>query len=64
MLDEALASSSKRKKKQADEVSIADSAMTESTAKSEDEWSEASTAATEVSEDDGLPHPRVCFTLF
>ncbi|KAK7755211.1 Kelch repeat-containing protein 3 [Diatrype stigma] len=42
--DEAIASPGKRKKKQADEVSIADS---ESTARSWDEESEASTAATE-----------------
>ena len=59
MLDEEqLVSPSKRKKKQTDEVSIPDSATTESTAFEDDE-SEASTAATSVVEDDGLPHPRV-----
>ncbi|RYO88218.1 hypothetical protein DL766_009295 [Monosporascus sp. MC13-8B] len=57
MLDESLVSPSHRKKKQVDEVSVADSATTESTMKSEEE-TEANTAATSVVEDDGLPHPR------
>jgi hypothetical protein len=50
---------SKRKKKQADEVSNADTESTEpSVASTEDDESEADTAATSVV-DDGLPHPRV-----
>ncbi|KAH9909045.1 galactose oxidase [Xylariomycetidae sp. FL2044] len=47
---------SKRKKKQADEVSNADSASTAESAASGEEESEADTTATSV--DDGLPHPR------
>lgn len=52
-------SPSKRKKKQVDDVSIADSETTESTlvASTEDEETETDTVATSV--DDGLPHPRV-----
>ena len=62
MLDEEeLVSPSKRKKKQADEISNADSTSTESTSKFEDDESEASTAAMSVVEDDGLPHPRVSY---
>lgn len=63
MFDEEMVSPSKRKK-QADEISNADSSTTEPTATSEDSESEASTAGTEVTEDDGLPHPRVCFAPF
>ncbi|RYP11442.1 hypothetical protein DL764_000096 [Monosporascus ibericus] len=58
MPDEPSVSPSYRKKKQADEASVADSTTTESTMKSEEEETEASTAATSVVEDDGLPHPR------
>ncbi|KAI5866955.1 galactose oxidase [Durotheca rogersii] len=47
----ALLSPSKRRKKQADEVSVADSVST-----MDSDQSEAETAATTV--DDGLPHPR------
>ena len=60
MLEEQLVSPSKRKKKQGDEISIADSDTTEWSSKFEDDDSETSTAATSVVEDDGLPHPRVC----
>ena len=59
MLEEQLVSPSKRKKKQADEISNPDSETTEWSAKFEDDDSETSTAATSVVEDDGLPHPRV-----
>ncbi len=59
MSDDLLVSPSRRKKKQADEISIADSTTTQLTFVSED-GSEASTAGTELTEDDGLPHPRVC----
>ncbi|KAI0136061.1 galactose oxidase [Hypoxylon sp. NC0597] len=51
---EALISPSKRKKKQVDEVSMADTAST--TGSIGDDESEADTVATTV--DDGLPHPR------
>lgn len=53
---EALMSPSKRKKKQADELSAADTASTADSSIWDDE-SEADTVATAV--DDGLPHPRV-----
>jgi hypothetical protein len=53
---------SKRKKKQGDEVSTDDAESTEpSVASTEDDESEADTAATSVV-DDGLPHPRVILT--
>ncbi|KAK6948577.1 hypothetical protein Daesc_010347 [Daldinia eschscholtzii] len=51
----ALVSPSKRKKKQLDEVSMADTASTAGSSISDD-VSEADTTATTV--DDGLPHPR------
>ncbi|OTA91646.1 hypothetical protein M434DRAFT_397040 [Hypoxylon sp. CO27-5] len=51
---EALISPSKRKKKQVDEVSMADTASTAGSIG--DDESEADTVATTV--DDGLPHPR------
>lgn len=57
---EALASPSKRKKKQVDEVSMADTASTAGSSIGDD-VSEADTVATTV--DDGLPHPRVCFSI-
>lgn len=50
-------SPSKRKKKQVDEISLADTASTVDSSIGDDE-SEADTAATSVA-DDGLPHPRV-----
>ncbi|OTA99574.1 hypothetical protein M426DRAFT_325043 [Hypoxylon sp. CI-4A] len=60
MLDEepeSLISPSKRKKKQADDVSIADTESTTYTASTiGDDESEADTVASTV--DDGLPHPR------
>ncbi|KAI1461974.1 galactose oxidase [Annulohypoxylon moriforme] len=52
---EALVSPSKRKKKQIDEVSVADTTTTEESSTADTE-SEADTVATTV--DDGLPHPR------
>ncbi|KAI1166942.1 galactose oxidase [Nemania serpens] len=52
-----LVSPSKRKKKQADEVSSMDTAsIADSSSIDDDDVSEADTAATSV--DDGLPHPR------
>lgn len=52
---------SKRKKQQADEMSAVDTESTEpSVASTEDEESEADTAATSTV-DDGLPHPRVSY---
>ncbi|KAI4865780.1 galactose oxidase [Hypoxylon rubiginosum] len=53
---EGLMSPSKRKKKQVDEISLADTASTVDSSIGDDE-SEADTAATSVA-DDGLPHPR------
>ncbi|KAI0600915.1 WLM domain-containing protein [Biscogniauxia sp. FL1348] len=53
---EALLSPSKRKKKQVDEVSVADTASSMGSASFADDESEADTTATSV--DDGLPHPR------
>ena len=55
-------SPSKRKKKQLDEASTADTESTEATlaaSEADDAESEADTAAASVV-DDGLPHPRVC----
>lgn len=57
---EALVSPSKRKKKQIDEVSVADTTTTAESSTFDTE-SEADTAATTV--DDGLPHPRVCYPV-
>jgi hypothetical protein len=53
--EQQLLSPSKRKKKQADELSNAESDTTPSTTSEED--TETDTTATTV--DDGLPHPRV-----
>lgn len=54
----SVVSPSKRKKKQADEVSSIDTAsIADSSSIYDDDVSEADTAATSV--DDGLPHPRV-----
>ncbi|KAI1635582.1 WLM domain-containing protein [Biscogniauxia mediterranea] len=53
---EALLSPSKRKNKQVDEISVADTASTMGSTTFADDESEAGTIATSV--DDGLPHPR------
>jgi hypothetical protein len=52
---------SKRKKKQADEVSNADTASTAPSLTPSEEEEETETVASTV--DDGLPHPRVSFFL-
>ena len=53
-----LTSPSKRGKKPADEVSVADSESTTPSTAGSEEDTDADTTATSV--DDGLPHPRVC----
>jgi hypothetical protein len=57
----ALVSPSKRKKKQIDETASIDTVSIADSSTTDEDVSEADTAATSV--DDGLPHPRVCPTI-